>query len=96
MKKTILPVGTIFTFDEQGACQFSVEDIRQINAKSKISFFGAYLCLNNVDNKDNKPSIKSVCYFIYKDALNLQEYTRLSRIILYCQKVEENNNSIKR
>ena len=86
-----LAVNTIFTLTDTGECQFSITDIRQINPKSRLSFLGAYLVLDNKEKVQLKE--KPMCYFIYKDALNLQEYTRLSRAILYCQKPHQDSDS---
>lgn len=77
---------SVFTIDQIGVCQFSVEEKRQLSAQSKISWLGVYLFFEDNDASANHTIKKNERgYFLYKDMFSLQDYSRISRIILYCQ-----------
>ncbi len=87
--QTLFSDGNIFTIDQTGICQFSVEDIRQISLKSKVSWLGIYIHFEKNDDIEQG----SNAYFLYKDRFSQQDYARISRIILYCQQSSQTNDT---
>lgn len=77
-----------FNIEVSGRCQFRIDEIWKITYRSKISYWGCYLCLEKIDAATNNihiPTIRKTSFY-FKDSFSQLDYSRLCRVILKIQK----------
>lgn len=74
-----------FEVNNQGLCSFEEGSYYQLQTSSRISFLGCWLVLQPtsitsplLDNLNNNAKI---LFFIYRDSLSKQDFSRLSQVI---------------
>jgi len=76
---------SMFELDNQGICAFEGGNSYQLQANSRISFLGCWLILQPVSNTslvlNNRNTNAKRRFFIFRDSLSKQDFSRLSQVI---------------
>jgi len=74
-----------FELNNQGLCTFEDKNHYQLQANSRFSFLGCWLILQPVLTVDvffyPKNKARKKLFFIYRDSLSQQDFSRLSNVI---------------